>query len=131
MNIRKLAIKTEKLSDFVRRRSKLFHWTIADGKKELCMRECYDLLESSIASIWQESSWRNIHDAHFQRPVLTNQHLLLFKRSIKSLSAQEISIVKMGRMKALYMVISVVLGDDLQMLKESSVTYIYFWELVW
>ena len=115
MNIRKLAIKTEKLSDFVRRRSKLSHWTIADGKKELCMRECYDLLESSIASIWQDSSWRNIHDAHFQRPVLTNQHLLLFKRSIKSLSAQEISIVKVGRMKALYMVISAVLGDDLQM----------------
>ena len=41
MNLRILFVKTEKLSDFLGRGSKLFHSNMVDGKKELLKKLCF------------------------------------------------------------------------------------------
>ena len=67
MNLRILVLKTEKMFDFLKRGSKLFHSTIVDGKKKALKKLCFVfrrgmlcMLQVSIKSVWQESSWKDI-----------------------------------------------------------------------
>ena len=70
MNLRILILRIETLSDFLRRGSKFFHSIMLDGKgRVLCLEGgCYVYFKSIITNVWQESSWRDIKDAHFLKP---------------------------------------------------------------